>query len=301
MRRLRLAALLLLAAAPASAAESAAFLRLTPGARSIGLGEAFTAVADDLNAQSINPGGLAQLSAREAGFSHAELFARTKLDTLGYAHPLSGSRGTLAVGMLRVSHGSIVGRDANGRVTGSFDASDTALQLGWGGKVAGVGLLGVNVKLLESRLAYATARGVALDVGLLRRDKGAWSWGAAIQNLGRGLRYADRTEDLPLAVTAGAAVRLGGSLLLAGELRGRPKAGGLSAGIGTEYNLLPTFVVRGGYRSTMGQSGVGGPTTPMAGLGFGFGVRIRKATLDYAITPQGELGQAQRLSVSTRF
>lgn len=301
MRSLPLAVLLLAAALPLRAAETAAFLKLAPGARSIGLGEAFTAVADDLNAQALNPGGLAQLKAREAGFSHAELPAETKLDSLGYAHPLSGNLGTLAAGLLRVSHGSIVSRDSGGKVTGSFEASDTALQLGWGRKLPGFGLVGMNVKYLESRLAYATARGVALDLGLLRRGQGAWTWGAAVQNLGNGLRYAERAEDLPLAVTAGASVRVGGSLLLAGELRARPRASGVSAGIGTEYDLLPIFVVRGGYRSTMRQSALGAPATPMAGLGLGFGIKLKRVNFDYAIMPQGELGQAQRLSISTRF
>ncbi|MBI4347822.1 MAG: hypothetical protein HY553_13280 [Elusimicrobia bacterium] len=93
-----------------------------------------------------------------------------------------------------------------------------------------------------------------------------------------------------------AAVRVGGTLLLAGEVRSRPRAGGISAGIGTEYRLLPSFVVRGGYSSSMGQAV---PASPMAGLGFG--LSLRKATMDYAITPQGNLGQAQRVSVSTRF
>ncbi|MBI5201197.1 MAG: PorV/PorQ family protein [Elusimicrobia bacterium] len=285
----------------ASSEETAAFLKLQSGARSIGLAEAFTAVADDLNAQALNPGGLAQLKAREAGFSHAELFAETKLDSLGYAHPLPGSRGTLAAGLLRLSHGSVVSRDASGKVTGSFEASDTALQAGWAGGLSGIGMIGLNVKYIESRLAYATARGVAFDLGLLRLGKGAWSWGAAVQNLGSGLRYAERRESLPLAVAAGAAVRLGGGLLLAGELRARPKTGGISAGIGTEYGVLPNFTVRGGYRSAMDRSSIGGSAAPISGLGLGFGIRVRKAAIDYAITPQGELGQAQRLSVSTRF
>lgn len=295
-------ALALLLAAPvvASAAETAAFLKLSPGARPIGLGEAFAAVADDLSAQSLNPGGLAQLSAREVGFSHSELLAETKLDSVGYAHPLSASRGTLAASLLRLSHGAIASRDENGRTSGSFTASDTAVQLAYGTKLPGFGMLGLNVKYLESRLAYATARGMAVDLGFLRQGRGAWSWGAAVQNLGNGMRYGDRTDDLPLAVAGGAAFRVGGALLLSGEVRHRPHRGGLSAGIGTEYSLLPSLVLRGGYRSAMAQNNLSSGS-PAGGLGMGFGVRLKKATLDYAITPQGELGQAQRLSISTRF
>lgn len=292
--------LMLFAVGAAAAQETAQFLKLAPDARSIGLGEAFTAVANDLNAQSANPGGLGQLSAREAGFSHAELHLETRLDSLGYAHPLGPSRGTLAAGLLRLSHGAIAERDASGRVTGSFQPSDTALQVGWGGRLAGAGLVGVNLKYLESRLADATARGFALDLGFLRGGKGAWTWGAAVQNLGNGLRYAERTEPLPLALAGGAAVKVGGALLISGELRARPRSGGFSAGVGMEYGLLPNFALRGGYRSTT-PTAFGTGASPMAGLGLGFGIRLKRATLDYAITPQGELGQSQRLSVSTRF
>lgn len=301
MRALRLAAALAsLATAAASAAETAAFLKLAPGPRPIGLGEAFTAVADDLNAQAVNPGGLAQLGSREVGFSHAELLADTRLDALGYAHPLGTSRGTLAAGLLRLSHGAIAGRDASGRASGEFEASDTAIQLAYGSHVPGLGSVGVNVKYLESRLAYATARGVAVDVGLHRRGRGAWSWGAAVRNLGNGLRYAEHTDALPLAVAAGAAVRVNGSLLLSGEIRHRASSGGIEAGVGTEYSLLPSLVIRGGYRSASRPEALRG-SSPADGMGMGFGIRLKKATFDYAITPQGELGQAQRLSISTRF
>lgn len=295
-RALAAALALALGGAEALAGETAAFLKLAPGPRPIGLGEAFTAVADDLNALSTNPGGLAALSGRELGFSHAELPADTRLDQLAYAQPFMG-RGTLAGGLLRLSHGKIPGRDEQGRPAGEFTASDTALQLGYGTRLDGVGAIGVNVKYLESRLAYATARGLAFDVGWHLGGRGAWSWGLALRNLGSGLRYGDRVDSLPLTAAAGAAVRLSGSMLLTTEFRHRPSAGGFEAGIGTEYNLMPSLALRGGYRNASGQPGA----AVMGGLGLGFAVRMKKATLDYAITPQGELGQAQRLAVSTRF
>lgn len=295
-RALSLALALALGACEALGGETAAFLKLAPGPRPIGLGEAFTAVADDLNALSTNPGGLAALSGRELGFSHAELPADTRLDQLAYAQALPG-RGTLAGGLLRLSHGAIPGRDELGRPTGEFTASDTALQLGYGTRLEGVGAVGVNVKYLESRLAFATARGLALDLGWRRAGRGAWSWGLALRNLGDGLRYGDRVDSLPLTAAAGAAVRLSGSMLLSAEFRHRPAAGGFEAGVGTEYDLLPSLALRAGYRNASGQPGA----AVMSGLGLGFGIRLKKATLDYAITPQGELGQAQRLSVSTKF
>ncbi len=71
-RNRSLAALLLLAATPLAAQSNdevqagTQFNFSTPGARSLGLGGAFIAVADDATAAASNPAGLAQLSAPEA-------------------------------------------------------------------------------------------------------------------------------------------------------------------------------------------------------------------------------------------
>ncbi|MBI4422203.1 MAG: PorV/PorQ family protein [Elusimicrobia bacterium] len=288
-------------AASAGAAETAAFLKLAPGARPIGLGEAFTAVADDLNAQSLNPAGLSQLVNRELYLSHAELAAGTVFDGLSYGQPLSRDRGTLAAGVTRLSHGAIAGRDAQGRPSGDYTAADMAVQLAYGATLPGVGMLGVNAKYLESKLAYASARGMAFDVGLLRRSRGPWAFGAAARNLGNGLRFADRTDELPLTVAVGATARLAGALMVSAELSHRARSGGVAAGVGSEYSLLPSLVVRGGYRSGLRETGPSASGFAAGGLGMGFGIRMRKATFDYSFTPQGSLGQSQRVSVSTRF
>ena len=76
---------------------TAAFLKIGVGARPIGMGNAFTAVADDINSLAWNPAGLSLLSRRELGVMHSELFADTRYDFLGYAHPMK--TGTLGLGI----------------------------------------------------------------------------------------------------------------------------------------------------------------------------------------------------------
>lgn len=79
---------------------SAAFLDTGWGARSQGMGGAFTAVADDASGPLYNPAGLAQVSHREATFMSDKLF--TGLDGVeigqnffGYVHPISPRYGNV--------------------------------------------------------------------------------------------------------------------------------------------------------------------------------------------------------------
>src|SRR4051794_22299869 len=65
--QLPLTAALLLLPFLAAAQESASFLKIGVGARALGMGGAFTAIADDVTAMSWNPGGLGGLKQRELG------------------------------------------------------------------------------------------------------------------------------------------------------------------------------------------------------------------------------------------
>ena len=82
MRTITLVALLVLASQASSAAETASFLNIGVGARALGMGGAYTALADDANALYWNPAGLSKLEQREFTASHAEMFASTRLDFL---------------------------------------------------------------------------------------------------------------------------------------------------------------------------------------------------------------------------
>ncbi|MCK4447841.1 MAG: UPF0164 family protein, partial [Candidatus Marinimicrobia bacterium] len=62
---------------------SAQFLKIEPGARSVGMGGAFVAVANDATAIYSNPAGIARLSGIEAFFIHSEWLAGLNYDFVG--------------------------------------------------------------------------------------------------------------------------------------------------------------------------------------------------------------------------
>lgn len=294
---MRLLATLLLCALPAAAQETAAFLRILPGARPMAMGEAYTAVADDLNALNTNPSGLSRVGGRQAGFMHAELYGGARYDFMGYAQPVG--QAAFGVALQRLAVGGLEGRDASGQKTGAFAAADTALSAAFSSRLPDSPMrAGFGVKVIESRLADASARTVAVDLGLQRPFQARGLplvLGASVRNLGPGLRLGEQRESLPLAISLGAAVRLAGAMLVAVDVSERPYARQRVVAVGTEYSLMPAFALRTGYSN--------GFTTqqPLSGLGFGFGLRVMRATVDYGFTPGGVLGAQQRLGLTTRF
>ena len=296
MRMLKLAAMLVLASQASSAAETASFLNIGVGARGLGMGGAYTALADDANALYWNPAGLSKLEKREFTASHAEMFESTRLDFLAYAHPTS--KGTFAAGLTYLSHGKIEGRDGLGRPTAGYDASDAALSLGYARKLEMVDL-GATFKYLRSHIGGAEAQGVAVDVGA-KRAFDRVSVGAALRNLGPGLKFQDQRNDLPLRLAVGAAYKFTGGHTAAAELVNGPRGAGTDASFGGEFQAVKNLYMRAGYTT---QTAITGGTgfDVARGLTLGLGFRNEKWSLDYAVLPSGELGRSHRFSLGTRW
>lgn len=283
----------------AQAAQTASFLDAGVGARALSLGGAGTAFADDATALYWNPSRLASVEKREIALSHAELAESARLDFGGYVHPTE--RGAFAAGFTYLSHGSIEGRDGQGRPTAGFGASDAALTLAYARK-HDLGRVGVALKYIRSHIAEAEAQTVAFDLGLSKSgDMNGFKTeaGLALRNAGPGLRYADQKNDLPLAVAFGFLARKG-ALGLGLDYEHRPRIGDHDAGFGLEYEAMRGIYLRSGY-GTQGVVGEGSGFDAAKGLAFGLGVKTASLRFDYGIKPMGELGRAHRFDVGYRF
>ncbi|MFA6093062.1 MAG: PorV/PorQ family protein [Elusimicrobiota bacterium] len=303
---LSLAALLFeTAAIPLYALESgAAFLRIGTGARAEALGGAYTALASDINALRYNPGGLGGLTKRELGFTHAQWLMDSQFDVLGFAQPLK--TGSLGIGMARLGMGNIEGRSADRQVTGGFTASDSVYTLGYGRPIADAlgGKLGAgfNVKYLESRIGSDSASTFAVDFGAMQKLDGLpMTVGLSVLNIGQGLKFLDQRDPLPLTLAVGGAYRLAGAFNIALDVRHEPQDKSFDVGIGTEYSIISGFALRAGYASASTTRSGKNSGLGLAGLGGGFGLRLRGYSADYTFTPFGELGNVQRLSLGARF
>ncbi|HRY30766.1 MAG TPA: PorV/PorQ family protein, partial [Elusimicrobiota bacterium] len=80
------------------------FLSWGAGARSMGMGKAFTAVADDASATYWNPAAMVQMERKELQAMHVSLFEDTSFDFVSYVHPTARA-GTLGLNFTRLVSG----------------------------------------------------------------------------------------------------------------------------------------------------------------------------------------------------
>jgi len=291
-----IAALALILAGPACAAETASFLDIGVGARGLGMGGAYTALADDAHSIYWNPAGLAALDKREIAASHAELANSTRLDFIAYGHPTP--LGVFAADATYLSQGALEGRDALGHPTGNFQASDAEAGFGYGRKTEWADL-GATVKFVQSHIASAQAQTVAADLGA-HKTLGALSLGAALRNLGPGMKFGSETNDLPLRLALGAAYKFQGGHSVSADLTNGPRGAGSDFGIGGEFKAVKNVFLRGGYTTKSSISG-GTGFDAARGLTLGLGYRDGRWSLDYAAVPMGELGSTHRFTLGARF
>lgn len=290
----------------AAQSSSAQFLRLGFGARAIGMGEAFTAVADDGAALYYNPAGLAGESAgKDFSFSHALHVQGTAVSQISF------SQRPYAFALTWFSAGQLEGRDANANITGNFTARDMAVSAGRGFALGNL-KAGISGKFISQKIKNSGAAAFASDLGLLYIFPGTpYTLGASVSNLGTKVKFDEESFPLPLTFKAGAAAAFRGGKLLFALQADLPNDSAGIARLGAEYRGIAGLALRAGFRTTASGeraailgTGLGGSATgveAMYGFFAGLGLEYAAFKFDYALLPYGELGNAHRFSLGIKF
>ncbi|MCB4792414.1 MAG: PorV/PorQ family protein [Elusimicrobia bacterium] len=278
---------------------SAQFLKLGTGARPVAMGEAFTGLADDINAIYWNPAGLTNINNREITAMRAQWFEDVSFNWAAYTQPAFG--GSLGLGLFYLGSGDIKKYDNTGKARNeSYSGFDSALSVSYARQSLSIPL-GITVKFLNSKLEEESASGIAADIGLLKTLSKAKDiiFGLALQNIGTGLKYVQDNSPLPLTLRAGVSFKqLNKKLLLVSDLN-FPVDNEINAHLGAEYkqnfgafDLFP----RVGFKTNTVRS-----RDVLSGVSGGFGISYNDISVNYAWVPYWELGATQRVDIGFKF
>ncbi len=159
-----------------------AYLHVGAGARALGAGGAFVALANDVTAGYWNPAGLGELTAPQLGGMYSVLSLNRQHNYAAAAYPL-GTAGAIGISWIGYRTGNIAARNRFGVVTGKLGNDQNPLLFSYGNQVTENFALGGNVKLFFQNLAGASASGMGFDLGAKFKLSEVLILGAGVQNL----------------------------------------------------------------------------------------------------------------------
>ena len=305
---------LILAVSPVSFAgvDAMPHLRLGAGARSIGLGGAFTAIADDATATVWNPAGLGSAPDLSLNFSTQRLDLDRSHDFIALTKAL-GSAGSIGLAVTNAGVSDIPQYDNKENYGGEFDYSANAYSLSYG---IGIGnfSFGLTGRMLADNFGLESVENQSgfggVDVGLmghaLHIDVGeekvpTFHYGVVAKYLGASIG----DDIVPMVVNVGLAYNLymGNVVTFAADLEQEfvnLDESATSLRLGAEYTIVTykstALSLRGGVRASRDTQSLFG----------GFGVNIGGLQIDYAIqdgmaSEINGVGSTHFASLSYRF
>ncbi|HEX9916950.1 MAG TPA: PorV/PorQ family protein [candidate division Zixibacteria bacterium] len=278
--------------------RSAQFLKIGAGARAVGMGSAFVGLANDATAIYWNPAGLAYIDKTQFSFMHLWWFQDIAYEYFAHAQPTK--YGTIGWSLAYLHMDPLQGRDVEGEPTSDFRASDMAITLGYGNRIAKDIFIGGSIKYINEKIEDEMASTFAFDLGFLHRTQFKNLFlGGSFQNWGGTLKFAEEPDKLPSNAKLGLCYTVSlarNPLNLAVDFV-IPSDAKTGLHLGAEYIYNHMIMGRLGYRT---ETDLGF----LSGISFGVGflyARTESYRIDYAFVPQGVLGNTHTISLTVTF
>lgn len=275
---------------------TAQFLKLGIGAQSAGMGNAVTTVYNGTDSIYWNPANLNYLDKIELSFSHTMWFEDVNYEWFAIAIPTE-SVGVFGLGLQYVSYGSIDRIDNTNVSDGSFSPLDIAGYLSYANVYERL-QFGLNLKYIYSKIENS-ASAIAVDLGTTYNFNNDKTFiGATVTNIGSGMKFNDKTEQLPFLFKFGASHFILDEWLIALDLN-FPNDNEFYVNAGTEYYLEVANNIECAFR--VGYEGRNKDIPGFNWINLGFGLRYLDCSFNYAFVPYGDIGMTHRFSLSIKL
>ncbi len=309
---------------------SSTFLGIPIGGKAIGMGGAFTSIADDATTLFWNPGATSRIKKHDVCVSQTNHFLDTKHKYFG-AIIMITPQDALGIHFNNFDYGdrepvtTINEPDGTGEY---WEASDLAIGLTYSKNVTDRFSIGGTVKYIEQNIWNESASQFAIDLGLLFITQfNNLQIAATLRNFGGELQLDGsdlvnridldpdnegnnenivallKTDEfpIPLIYTIGISMPIINKENLKFTLSAdaiRPTNNCEYVNVGSELQIAKYFNIRAGYQSLGQEYAENGLT-----LGFGLDISLYNYNLivDYAYQDYGKLGDFQTTAISIQF
>jgi hypothetical protein len=306
------------------------FLKIGAGARPIGMGGSYVALANDITAVYWNPAGLSRVNGNgEAIFNHAAWLADTDYNFAAVSLNVTGF-GSLGLQVISFSTPEQDVRTIrNPEGTGQkWSGNFISLGLTYARRLTDKFSIGFTGKYVQEKIFNARSQGAAFDLGILYiTPVNSLTLGASITNFGSKMRldgrdlffnedppttpqggvsevpakYRTEQFDLPLNLKMGLAWRAmqTENIRLILSVDGtQPNDNSEYVNSGIELGILNTVFLRGGYKSWLKENSEEGFT-------FGAGIKYdavgTNLKLDFGWADYGRLNDVKFVSFAIRY
>jgi len=284
------------------ATVGAQFLKIGAGARAVGMGEAFVAVASDLTATYWNPAGLRYVPAGGFYAGHSTWIGGTSHDYVVFAFTQTFLPGIMAISFTSLTMDSMTENDPlhQGGTGRSFDAGDVAVGMTYSRILTDRFTAGGTVRWFHSGLAGDSGEGIVADFGTLYDTKfHGMQIGIALQNMGPHFKYLEEETPVPITFRFGlSAVPFENDYhrgIVAVEFK-HPNDSDEKFNFGFEYGYKEMFFGRVGYKVNYDEEGL----TAGAGARLPF-IGRRDIAVNYCFQEFGRFPDVHRVDVSILF
>jgi opacity protein-like surface antigen len=258
------------------------------GARELGVGGAFVAIADEPLGAIWNPACLTQVFQNAIQLETARYFEETSINGLSFATPERRVLPGFGLTVLSLRSGEFERTNELNDVMGTFREGEMAFLLSASKSLSRRLALGANLKVVRQSIDEFDASGVGVDIGLLVNIVPSVTVGASLLNVGGpSLTLRETAEHYPAEFRGGFAFRfLAGRALITSDINYNATTGArLHAG--TEFWVHHTMALRLGYYDQYVAGGVS--------INLAQGIRFDYGMSDHL------LGVTHRVGISYRF
>lgn len=309
---------------------AAQFLKIGAGARPIGMGGAYAALANDILSVYWNPAGLSRIIGNgEAVFNHAAWLADTDYNFAAFSFNLGGMG---AVGFQVISLSTpeqpvrtVFTPEGTGQV---WSANFISLGITYAKNLTDRFSIGVTAKYVRERIFNVSSKGGAFDIGILYRTPlNSLTLGASITNFGTKMRldgrdlfvninpvqsgqgavsevpgqYRTEYYDMPLNLKFGLAwqaIKNETIQLVVAADGTQPNDNSEHINSGAEIGFLNTIFLRTGYKALFLENSE-------QGLTFGAGIKYNTVglnlKLDFGWADYGRLNNVKFVSFAIKY